>query len=81
MSEFVFRGSGKKDVEKLMSMVVSPAPSNASTTTSFKPSASQQTYSGQIKKKKKIKRVLDSDDETPCMCLIYSITTDLPPGR
>ncbi|OXG46390.1 transcriptional adapter 3 [Cryptococcus neoformans] len=43
---------------------LSPAPSNASTT-SFKPSASQQTYSGQIKKKKKIKRVLDSDDETP----------------
>lgn len=44
---------------------MSPAASNASTT-SFKPSASQQTYSGQIKKKKKIKRVLDSDDETPC---------------
>nr|KIR49613.1 transcriptional adapter 3 [Cryptococcus bacillisporus CA1280] len=43
---------------------LSPAASNASTT-SFKPSASQQTYSGQIKKKKKIKRVLDSDDETP----------------
>lgn len=49
---------------------MSPAASNASTT-SFKPSASQQTYSGQIKKKKKIKRVLDSDDETTCTSLFH----------
>lgn len=57
-------------------MIVSPAPSNASTT-SFKPSASQQTYSGQIKKKKKIKRVLDSDDETPCTCFLYLVYRNL----
>lgn len=64
-------------------MIVSPAPSNTSTT-SFKPSASQQTYSGQIKKKKKIKRVLDSDDETPCTCFslfgISQLTRDKQRG-
>ncbi|WVO16578.1 hypothetical protein L204_104257 [Cryptococcus depauperatus] len=39
---------------------LSPAPSNASTAASFKPS--QQPYGPQMKKKK-IKRVIDSDDE------------------
>lgn len=66
--ECVLFGKGKEEADGRW--IVSPAPSNTSTT-SFKPSASQQTYSGQIKKKKKIKRVLDSDDETPCTCFFF----------
>lgn len=41
---------------------VSPAPSNASSA-SFRPNSSQTTYGGMLNKKKKPKRVLDSDDE------------------
>ncbi|ODN79641.1 hypothetical protein L202_03583 [Cryptococcus amylolentus CBS 6039] len=48
---------------------LSPAPSNASTS-SFKPPMSQpHTYASSQTKKKKIKRVIDSDDETPSIPL------------
>lgn len=46
---------------------VSPAPSNASSA-SFRPQHNSQTYGSGVVKKKKMKRVMDSDDEGPGGC-------------